>query len=74
MSIKIEWLLPTYDDEELNEMSNQEIADQLRRIKRGWMPQDYLRKDGTEDDFNKTRMHIAMSLAIEKLEAMKEKE
>ena len=46
------------------DMSIEEIIHVLERIKRGYLPQDYMYYNGTEEDYENTKLHIAMSKAI----------
>lgn len=45
-------------------MSIEEIVHVLKRIKRGYLPQDYIYYNDTEEDYENTELHIAMSKAI----------
>ena len=52
------------DYEVLEDMSIEEIIHVLERIKRGYLPQDYMYYNGTEEDYENIKLHIAMSKAI----------
>ena len=57
------------DIEELHSMSNEEVANTLEHIKRGWMPQEYVihgeeGKTYSEDEYDSAKLHIAMNKAI----------
>ena len=55
--------------EQVNEMSNQELADSIRSIARGWLP-DY-NFTGDESDFNYHECQMIMSRVAKILEDMK---
>lgn len=57
------------DIEELHSMSNEEVANTLEHIKRGWMPQGYVihgeeGKTYSEDEYGSAKLHIAINKAI----------
>ena len=57
------------DIEELHSMSNEEVANTLEHIKRGWMPQGYVihGEEGntySEDEYDSAKLHIAINKAI----------
>ena len=57
------------DIEELHSMSNEEVADVLEGIKRGWLPQSYIihgeeGKVYSEDEYDNAKLHIAINKAI----------
>lgn len=60
------------DIERLENMSNEEVVEVLECIKRGWLPQNYIFpvEDGiySEDEYEATRLHIAMRKAISIIE------
>lgn len=58
------------DYDALDNMSKDEIISQLEFIKRGYLPQNYYAQDGSESDYENTKMHIAMRKAIEAIENM----
>lgn len=57
------------DIEKLHSMNNQEVAEILEEIKRGWMPQNYtihgeVGKVYSEDEYINSKLHIAINKAI----------
>jgi len=61
------------DLDALENMSNEDIVTTLEGIKRGWLPQNYIvaptpGKTYSEDEYDATRWHAAMRLAIKKLQ------
>ncbi len=57
------------DIDALVNMSDEEVAECLERIKRGWMPQNYTLypepdKTYTEDEYDAARLHMAINKAI----------
>ena len=55
--------------DQVDEMSNQELADSIRGIARGWLP-DY-KFTGDESDFNNHKYQMIMSRVAKILEDMK---
>lgn len=60
------------DIELLEEMSKEDVVSVLERIKRGWLPQNYIcgtseGKTYSEDEYDSTKLHAAMRLAIKEL-------
>lgn len=60
------------DIELLENMSKEEVVSVLEGIKRGWLPQNYIcgtfeGKTYSEDEYNATKLHAAMRLAIKEL-------
>ena len=71
-----EYIVREYDAEDiecLNNMSNEEIVSVLEHIKRGWLPQNYVfpihGKTYSEDEYDTTKLHIAMRKAISIIES-----
>ena len=60
------------DIERLENMSAEEVVEILECIKRGWLPQNYVfPREGigySEDQYEATRLHIAMRKAISIIE------
>ena len=57
------------DIEELHSMNNEEVANTLEHIKRGYMPQTYVihgekGKTYSEDEYDNAKLHIAINKAI----------
>lgn len=57
------------DIENLHSMSNEEIANTLGLIKRGWLPQSYVihgseGEEYSEDTYDASKLHIALNKAI----------
>lgn len=64
-----------YDAEDiecLENMSSEEVVEVLERIKRGWLPQNYIfpveGRTYSEDEYDATKLHIAMRKAISMIE------
>lgn len=64
-----------YDREDYTElrenMTDEEAVALLERIERGWIP-DY-NCDGSEDDFDNYKLHVALYKAMEKLQSKTER-
>ena len=60
------------DYEKLEHMSIDDITECLWRIEHGYLSPSYSKKDGTEEDYDNTRLHQAMRQAINYLEELKE--
>lgn len=60
------------DIERLDNMSTEEVVEVLECIKRGWLPQNYTfpmeGRTYSEDEYEVTRLHIAMRKAISMIE------
>lgn len=64
-----------YDEEDierLENMSAEDVVEVLEHIKRGWLPQNYtFPMEGrmySEDEYEATKLHIAMRKAISMIE------
>lgn len=67
------------DIEALDSMSKSDVIETLERIKRGWLPQDYVcsprnYETYSESQYDITKLHIAMRKAITMLENIKDEE
>jgi hypothetical protein len=65
------------DIEKLDNMTNEEVIETLEYIKGGWLPQNYVcspeyYKTYSESQYETTKLHKAMSKAIDMLERCKD--
>lgn len=65
------------DIEKLKHMTNEEVVEVLKYIKRGWLPQTYIYgtpdeyETYTEEQYENTRLHRAIQKAIDVLQEKK---
>lgn len=58
------------DYEELKYMSTEDIISTLEYIRCGYLPQEYGNENGTETDYENTKLQLAVKQAIDKLKEM----
>ena len=59
------------DYEKLEHMSIDDIVECLEHVEHGYLPTRSYKKDGTEEDYDNEKIHLAMRQAISRLERPK---
>lgn len=60
------------DYEKLEHMDIDDIVECLKCVEHGYLPPRSYKKDGTEEDYDNEKIHLAMRQAISHLEKLKE--